>query len=303
MIKLAISELCVEGNTELMQAVLNEVGACIYIKDLDGCYRYTNIQTQRMFQRSAAELKGRHDSDFFDRISIGQVCENDRKVLKTGMTVQAEEILTLPTGHIHTYQVVKSPIVNPDNDVIGLFGVSTDITELHKLKEELRVQATTDVLTGVFNRRCFFEVAEREFSKTRRHNLPLSLIVLDLDHFKQVNDVHGHLVGDEVLAFVARFVEQMLRREDIVARIGGEEFAVLLPNTGHEAALDLAERIRTQLGEQALSGVWDGAVRITASMGVASQQSEDCAFNKLYMRADVALYQAKHSGRNQVCSG
>jgi len=244
MITLATADLSVQNNAPLMQAVLDEVGACIYVKDLDGAYQYANKLTLQSFQCQESELIDHTDSDFFDPVSVEALRQNDAQVLRHCRTVTGEEVVRFVDGDVRTYQFVKSPIMNVCGEVVGIFGVSTDITELYQLKEELRVQATTDALTGVFNRRCFFEVAEREFSKARRHHMDLSLMVLDLDHFKSINDNYGHIAGDEVLAHVARFVDSSLRREDIVARIGGEEFAVLLPNTSMDHAQELAERLR-----------------------------------------------------------
>jgi len=300
MITLATADLSVQNNADLMQAVLNEVGACIYVKDLEGRYQYANKLTLQAFRCQESDLIDQADEAFFDEASVSLLRQNDRKVLEQRRSVTGEEIVRFNAGDIRTYQFVKSPILNIVGEVVGIFGVSTDITELYQLKEELRVQATTDALTGVFNRRCFFEMAEREFSKARRHKLDLSLMVLDLDHFKQVNDSYGHVAGDEVLAYVANFIESALRREDIVARIGGEEFAVLLPNTAQAQAAELAERLRGRLSDQSIQGSWDGGLHVQTSVGVAGLQMLDCSFSKLYMRGDVALYQAKNAGRNQV---
>jgi len=302
MIKLQHAELVVDENSDLLQAVLDEVGACIYIKDTDGRYRYTNSLTQRVLRRSSHEIIGCSDEEFFEQHTITQLQENDQKVLQHGETIRGEEEIQALEGDSRTYQVVKSPILNANDEVIGLFGVSTDITHIHRLKEELRAQATTDVLTGIFNRRSFFQIAEREFSKATRHNQTLSLIILDIDHFKLINDTYGHPTGDRVLAYVAQFLDQALRKEDVVARIGGEEFALLLPETPLQNAATLAERLRQQMRHRAEHCGWKEGELPTVSMGVASITEDDGVFCSLYARADKALYTAKNRGRNAVCS-
>ena len=164
--------------------------------------------------------------------------------------------------------------------------------------EETRRLATTDPLTGVFNRRTFIELAGRELARSRRDVAPLSLMILDLDHFKQVNDTYGHLVGDEVLVAFANLVKECARRGDLVVRYGGEEFCVLLPATPLAAALALAERIRAATAAAALASQ---PIKVTVSIGVTAYSGPiDATLELLLARADEALYRAKHEGRNRV---
>ena len=164
--------------------------------------------------------------------------------------------------------------------------------------EETRRLATTDPLTGVFNRRTFIELAERELARSRRDVTPLSLMILDLDHFKQVNDTYGHLVGDGVLVAFTGLVKDCARRGDLIVRYGGEEFCVLLPATPLVAAVALAERIRTAVAAASLS---THPMKVTVSVGVAAYDGgEQATLKSLLARADEALYRAKHEGRNRV---
>ena len=160
--------------------------------------------------------------------------------------------------------------------------------------------ATTDSLTGVYNRRTFKELAEPLLSRARRTRTPVSLLLLDLDHFKRVNDTHGHLAGDEVLAGFARLARLCLRKEDLLARFGGEEFVVLLPGTSEAAAVALAERIREEIADTPMhTGASD--VSVTVSVGLAGESGERLpTLEALLARADEALYAAKAQGRNCV---
>ncbi len=175
---------------------------------------------------------------------------------------------------------------------------------LHKERSEEAAQklALTDPLTGAFNRRTFLELAEKEIARTRRARGSLSLIMLDLDHFKQINDRNGHLAGDEVLKGVVAVVLTCLRKEDLLVRYGGEEFCILLPNVHGDRAAAMAERIRESV-EQARFSFNGRVLPVTISMGVTTlslEGSEDV--DQLVNRADEALYTAKKAGRNRVVS-
>ena len=171
--------------------------------------------------------------------------------------------------------------------------------ELERVRDELHVMATVDSLTGILNRRRFLEIAEQEIERARRYERPLSIIAIDLDHFKDVNDRLGHAAGDDVLASLARVLQDQTRRQDVVGRIGGEEFAVILPETSRPAAIELAERVRAHLRSVtiAASGI---ALSVTASLGVAEVVPTDRSASQALRRADQALYRAKRQGRNRV---
>ena len=173
---------------------------------------------------------------------------------------------------------------------------------MHKERadRETHELATTDPLTGVYNRRTFKELAEPLLSRARRARTAVSLLLLDIDHFKTVNDTHGHLAGDQVLARFAELVRSCLRKEDLLARYGGEEFVVLLPGTAPSDAVGLAERIRNQVEKTRLHAGND-AVRVTVSVGVAGQKGEQLPnLEGILGHADRALYAAKAQGRNRV---
>ena len=158
--------------------------------------------------------------------------------------------------------------------------------------------ATTDGLTGLLNRRCFTDQGQRALELARRYARPLALIVIDVDHFKRVNDTHGHAVGDKALQLISGRCSLGLRRTDIIARIGGEELAVLLPETALEGAMRVAERLRRNV-EMCRLDLAHSSVRFTISVGVAVLRHET-SLGELLERSDVSLYDAKSAGRNRV---
>ncbi|MCB2227354.1 MAG: GGDEF domain-containing protein [Desulfarculaceae bacterium] len=177
---------------------------------------------------------------------------------------------------------------------------------LRASEERYRQLATTDSLTGLYNRRHFFHLAEREMARAMRYSHPLAVIIMDLDHFKQVNDTHGHAAGDEILKEVAGLAQSNFRASDILARYGGEEFIFLMPETDPEAATAAAERLRQDIA--ARSFAQDPApLKVTASMGLCChhdgehtpQQCRQC-LEAIISLADKALYQAKEAGRNTL---
>ena len=175
-----------------------------------------------------------------------------------------------------------------------------DMSGQRDAAEEARHAAVCDHLTGIGNRRAFFDAAEIEIRRWRRLPRPLSLVLVDADHFKRINDTHGHPAGDAVLRHIARLMGATFRQVDVVARIGGEEFAVLLPSADLASAQRVAERLRAALEAQP-APTDAGLVGCTVSIGIATMDDGTASVEALLKRADEALYAAKHSGRNRVC--
>lgn len=181
-----------------------------------------------------------------------------------------------------------------------LQAVVRDITERRKYEDELEKQARLDYLTGLHNRRYFMQLAEKELARAIRYGAPLSLLMMDIDHFKQVNDSHGHKAGDVVLQKFAAVCLDTLRGVDIVGRVGGEEFAVLLPETDLAHAMEVADRLRTQVAATAVQIDQGLPLSFTISIGVTSRTALGENLDALLNEADKALYVAKNSGRNKV---
>ncbi len=170
---------------------------------------------------------------------------------------------------------------------------------IKKQADLLRRLSNLDSLTSVANRRHFFELAEREFSRIRRYNREMSIIMLDIDNFKNINDSNGHATGDKVIIALVQLASTKLRHLDAIGRLGGEEFAILMPETAIKEAMIVAERLRKSIETEMSSDV----PSITISMGVSSVIAEDKSFETALARADAALYQAKNEGRNTVRQG
>jgi two-component system, sensor histidine kinase LadS len=176
--------------------------------------------------------------------------------------------------------------------------VTERTTELNLAREKAEFQATIDSLTGIYNRRGLLEKAEREVKLALRSGRPLSVVMLDIDHFKRVNDAHGHARGDKVLRDLASSVGRDMRSTDLFGRVGGEEFLLVLPDTSRESAVQLAERLREHIAKEVSVGV--PPMPVTASFGVAWITGSSRDLDRLQSEADSALYRAKQKGRNRV---
>lgn len=172
-----------------------------------------------------------------------------------------------------------------------------------RLFEETKTLAITDGMTGLYNHRYFLERINEEYERTKRYKRSLSLIMIDVDHFKKYNDTHGHPKGDEILRGVAKILKDTVRKSDTAARYGGEEFVIILPETGGEEALLVAEKLRMEVEAHDFPGGETQPLgRVTISQGVASCKEELKSFDELIKNADNALYRAKEEGRNKVCT-
>ena len=183
----------------------------------------------------------------------------------------------------------------------GFFMMTNDRleVELNRAQAELHKMAMTDFLTGAYNRRSFSEIGQRECARARRNGSPLGLLIFDIDHFKDFNDGFGHLAGDEMLIAMVAACRQQLRQVDLLARWGGEEFAVMLPETGRKGTLKVAEKLRQSVAKLTVPGGTLHA-KVTISVGGAMWTEDDENLETLLRRADLALYQAKRRGRNCV---
>lgn len=175
--------------------------------------------------------------------------------------------------------------------------------DLRRANKHLEILATTDGLTALYNRRHFFELSKKELSKAHRYSRPLVIAMIDIDHFKKINDENGHDGGDKVLIEMAKRMRSCFRESDVVGRIGGEEFAVCMPDTDIDSAMLPLERILKAVSGEAfsLSRVRrDRVVNVTISIGLSQLIEEDAELTKVVRRADAAMYQAKNNGRNRI---
>lgn len=235
-------------------------------------------------------LKGTEETRFTHVVMLSARGETEAKV--TGLETGADDYLVKPIEPVELQARVR----------VGL-RLQKALSDLAAKNEILEKLALTDALTGLANRRAFREALESELARVARHGRPASLLFLDLDHFKAVNDTHGHAVGDEVLEGFSVVLKRACRRGDLAARVGGEEFALLLPATGRAPAALVAERVRRVVEFRPLGRAVP--VPVTVSIGVVGTEdlSEGASADELLRRADAALYRAKDEGRNRVSVG
>lgn len=278
----------------------------IYLSDLllNIFYSETPEEYYCQFQTEAAELLNL-DSRCIETIMQDSHTELDQVALNFGFKT-AE---TRPVQEILQEANIRLSVLNLDYEQVNKELVKAKVSlekltkELQEKNKYLKTLADMDGLTGIYNNRYFQGALDKELSRTQRKNYHLSLVMIDVDHFKRFNDDHGHLVGDFVLAEISKVMKANIREYDTLARYGGEEFVLVLPETGEEDAVCVAEKIRSTIEKAAFKE--DGkSYRVTASFGLASIQGEDGMPGKteLIKMADEALYDAKKKGRNQVAA-
>ena len=306
-----------------MQLIMNNLPSGIYFKDRASRFTRINRFLALRFNLSdPAQAIGKTDFDFFTEEHARQAYADEQEIIRTGQPVLKEEKETWADRPEVWVLTAKMPIHDSHGKIIGTFGISTDITERkraemelsrvmealeaanHELKQSLereKMLACTDSLTGLSNHRYLFDQAAHEFETAIRYQRPLAFLMFDIDHFKQVNDSLGHTAGNELLVRVAQTAVACVRASDIVARYGGDEFMVILPNTVAQEALPAAERLRTGMAAIQVE-MNDEPFIVTLSIGIAELRREpmDKNVEQVIQRADQALYQAKHGGRNCV---
>jgi diguanylate cyclase (GGDEF)-like protein len=288
--------------TTVLASALDEVEYGIVLLDRDMRARFINRAYHQMLSLPEAPTgETYHYADILDfarKVALWDIpasatdayVANRMALVQTG--AQPPENLRFRDGRIFKF-VCK---VLPDG---GRMLTYADITDLVQTAEQLHILATVDDLTKVLNRRQFLASLESEFKRAHNQERPLSVMMIDADDFKRVNDQHGHSVGDEVLRAVAERCRSIVRRTDIVGRVGGEEFAAALTDTDLSGAVLTAERLRQQVAEEPFE-IGDARLSVTISIGVADRQRADEDAGQLLKYADRALYAAKANGRNQV---
>ncbi len=232
--------------------------------------------------------------------NISDFIDYDGRIRSCIVTDSECRIRIIKDYDVRHYRVSSSSLIGRNRKTLGYMVSFIDVTELVETMAELTELASIDTLTRTHTRRYFIERTELEFARAKRHAHPLSFIILDLDHFKNINDAYGHIAGDVILKEVADICKTKIRSIDLLGRFGGEEFMMLLPETDLESTVTAAERIRKKIEETDF--LHDGKVmKITASLGVTGTDKVTCeSFDRFLHCADVALYKAKDSGRNKV---
>ncbi|MBI3444004.1 MAG: diguanylate cyclase [Magnetospirillum sp.] len=285
-----------------VESLLEAVPNPLWWKDVDGHYLGYNRAFRQMHRIGSVDWIGRTTAEMVNPGFAAISADADAKALAGEGQVQFEARLAAAQGNELDVVVSKTVWHGRDGKDEGVIGVMLDITDRKRMEGELRRLATTDVLTGVFNRRHFMEMAGAEVDRARRHQRPLVALMLDIDHFKRVNDTYGHPVGDIAIKALADTCLQEIRHEDVLGRLGGEEFAIALTETDLDGALLVAGRLRLAVAAIRIQ-TDQGVVAFTTSIGVAERLEGDTSIDAMLSRADIALYSAKRSGRNKVAVG
>ncbi len=284
---------------QIFKAIADNAGAVIGAKDLDGKYLYVNQQFSRLFHRPLADFIGHTDEELFPPDIAAQFRRADQMAQRASQAFSVEEIVPVD-GLDRDFLSIKFPIVGDDGTLFATGLVAADISKIKDLQRQLQTMADHDVLASCYNRRKIMEIAALHLKKAKRYQQELSVLVFDLDHFKQVNDTFGHAVGDCVLIGFVERVNAELRKPDELGRLGGEEFIAVLPDTSAAAATALAERIRSKIANWFPAAVQGQAQ--TCSIGIAGYSLSLQSLDELVAAADHAMYQAKAHGRNCVRS-
>ena len=269
-----------------------------YRTDTQGVVQHVGPGVRRVLGYEPHEIEGHTAESYYPQ-------SKDRDAFKAAIMAHGEVSdfpgqMVRKDGTVIDISISSHALFDHTGAFAGVEGIYRDVTQRKNLERELQRLATTDMLTGMANRRSFLEVAEAAFQRAREGHAPLTLLMLDLDHFKTINDRFGHLEGDRVLAAFAQATRHQLRASDTVGRLGGEEFGLLLPHTTTAEGADIATRILEAIRALELSDSNGQPYRITTSMGLGTLSPGDRSLHDLLDRADQALYLAKHRGRNQL---
>ncbi len=295
------------SSNALFQTFMDNSPLIGYMKDSSGRIIYYNRSFAQHFQISGQDWIGKTEYDVFPADVALKLSAIDNAILQNDQLSVLETSTPAPNGTITEWRTYKFAFVNASGDrflAALCHEITTEKNAIHEVEryhlelltanKKLLLLSWTDPLTGCCNRRRFDECFSEELASLDRRNPGLSVLLVDIDHFKTVNDTFGHDMGDRVLCHVAACLQQGVREADLVCRYGGEEFAILLPHTAADQALLLAGRLRLAVAE-----TWDGC-SVTISIGVATASPAVCDAATMLRKADEALYRAKASGRNRV---
>ncbi|SMH59839.1 sensor domain-containing diguanylate cyclase [Azospirillum agricola] len=285
-----------QPNEARLEAILEQspIGVSVSRRD-DGRIVFVNTRFAELIGLPRERLVGSRARDYYlDNHQRERVLERLRAAgAVVNMEVQFKKADGSPFWTLFT--VNQAIIQGVEVNLAWIY----DYTERRNMEEALRDMASRDPLTGIHNRRSFMELARQQLARAHRFHEPLAVFVLDVDHFKRINDSYGHATGDDALRMVAAGCQAILREYDLLGRLGGEEFVVVLPGATADETRVVAERVRRYLARMPIPGP-DGRFHLTSSIGIAGLEGATDTLEKAIHRADLALYRAKHEGRNRV---
>lgn len=293
-------QVALRENEEKFRLLVENSHDIIYSLTADGVFIFVSPAWTKLLGHAVTEVLGKPFQQFIHPDDVHDYMLFLKSVIVKGQRLSGVEYRlqhTNGTWYWHTSSAV--PFKDASGQITGLYGITRDITKTRRLQEDLQQQATTDELTGLINRRHFLKLASAELKRAIRFKHIMAIALIDIDHFKSVNDRCGHTVGDQTLLTFSKICQRYVREIDIFARFGGDEFVLLLPETKREQAFQILERVRHALASQTLF-VANHAISITISSGISSLTDGQESLDTLIDRADHALYLAKEMGRNRI---
>ena len=289
--------------------LVDSVNSIILRWDAEGRIVFMNSYGLSFFGYDADELIGKNvvgtivpESESISKRDLARLMEKIRKDPDLFRNNENENVTR--DGRLVWIYWTNRAITDREGRIVEILSVGNDITGRRHMEAELRRLATTDPLTGAINRRRFFQKARQEFLRHQRYGHPLSVLLMDMDHFKKINDTYGHPVGDSVLKMFVQTCQDVFRVTDVFGRTGGEEFSAILPETRATDALGVAERLRQRVASCPIVGEDEyDPIRFTVSVGLTDLHEDDLTLESMIRRADQALYTAKRTGRNRVVEG
>lgn len=289
----------------LLETIINTIPNPLFYKNREGFFENVNdafanailgLEKESVIGKELYDLRGIIALEVIDFHM-----EQDKELYENHNSLEYDSQVEIFDGSVHDYKISKTVFKSADDECMGYIGIMTDITEHKENEKRLQRLASIDPLTQLYNRRHFTNVAKHLFHLAVRHQEALSVVMLDIDNFKFINDTYGHKVGDDVIVLIANILQSKSRESDIVARFGGEEYILLLPKTSHEGAMIIAEKLRSEVESAFITLESAAVVHCTISLGVSEVSIvHEKDIEAAIKRADDALYRSKNEGKNRV---
>ncbi len=301
------AEIALYRSGNFLDTIFDSINDPFNIIDRDYRIIKANESYARMRGKTVEQLIGRKCYEVLQ--NRNDVCEecSVKETFKSARPHTKEKLVSFSGGSHVWIEIFTHPVFNESGDVVSVIEYTRDVTKRKRaeaerdiLVDKLQYLSRTDDLTGLLNRRALIERLEDEVRRTKRYKTNLTVLICDIDYFKEINDSHGHDTGDRVLQIVSNLLKESLRSIDVIGRYGGDEFLVILPETSMNGAKEIAERIRSTIEDFKLQREGKEPIKTSVSLGVAEFNADKEDINDLIKRADNALYMAKGKGRNRV---
>ncbi|MCB9136353.1 MAG: diguanylate cyclase [Anaerolineales bacterium] len=288
----------VEGELRKLSSVVEQSPSSIIITNTKGQIEYVNPAFEHLTGYTLAEIYGKNPNFQKSGQTPESVYQELWQTISAGKTWRGEFVNRKKNGELYWEFAVIAPIRGDDQQTAHYVAIKEDISARKLVEEELKRLATLDPLTGIYNRRQLFKLGEWIFEQAKRYQRSLSILMIDADHFKQINDLYGHGTGDQVLQALAQYLTNLIRKPDILGRYGGEEFVIIMPETSLPQAKQVAERLLEFIHTHPIQ-TQAKTIPLTLSIGIATfDPLTTRSLDKLVDQADQALYIAKQDGRN-----